>query len=116
VTGEESAVDIGGRPLTTGVAVLADRDEIRVEGVGRMFFSTEVLASVEPFPGSERTLFCPRCTLELVTGEPAVRCPQCRVWHHQRMDRECWTHTEACAMCSRPTALDQGFRWIPEES
>jgi hypothetical protein len=109
-------VHVGGRPLSLGLRVLADRDEIRVEGAGTVFFSTEVLPRVEPFPIRDRQLFCGRCKDPLVPEKPAVRCPDCGVWHHQCERRGCWTYAEKCAMCDRATALDQGFRWTPEDA
>jgi len=108
------SVHVNGARLLTGIRVLHDRDELRA-GDRRSFFSTESLAEVVAFPGGERPVFCPRCKLEIAPTSPAVRCPQCRVWHHQSEEFPCWTYGERCAMCDQPTALDAGFRWSPEE-
>ena len=108
------AVRVNGSRLDTGIRVLCDRDELRADG-GRTFFSSESLAMVVPFPGGAKTIFCPRCKLEIVPGSPAVRCPQCGVFHHQSDEFPCWTYAARCAMCDQPTALDAGFRWVPEE-
>jgi hypothetical protein len=113
-----SSVRVNGAPLDLGIRVLADRDELRVGGA-RVFFSTETRAAIEPYPGSERTVLCPRCKLQMMAGTPAVRCPKCHVWHHQSAEPDglpCWTYTEHCAAdCDQPTALDAGFRWTPED-
>ena len=111
------AVRVNGAPLDLGIRVLADRDELRV-GSARAFFSTETLAAIEAFPGSERPTLCPRCKLEIVAGTPAVRCTKCRVWHHESVadGLECWSYAATCAAdCDQPTALDTGLRWSPEE-
>jgi len=108
------AVRVNGSPLDTGIRALRDRDELLAGGV-RTFFSTEVLATVVPFPQSEKTTFCARCKLAITSGAPAVQCPQCGVWHHQSEELPCWTYAPRCAMCDQPTALDAGFRWMPEE-
>jgi hypothetical protein len=108
------AVRVHGSPLAAGIRVLRDRDELRVDG-GRTFFSAESLAAVMPFPGGAKATFCPRCKLEIVPGSPAVRCPQCGVFHHQSDEFPCWNYAAHCTMCDQPTALDAGFRWVPEE-
>lgn len=108
-------VRVNGLAVTGGIRVLTDRDEIAVGGAGTVFFSAESLARVEPFPGAERTLFCPRCKLPVEPGAPAVRCPACSVWHHQSEELPCWTYAAACALCPQPTDLAGGFRWTPEE-
>jgi len=80
-----------------------------------MFFSTELLAGVTPYPGSERPILCARCKAEIATASPAVRCPRCGAWHHQSDELPCWTYAERCSVCDQPTALDAGFAWTPEE-
>jgi hypothetical protein len=109
-------VMLNGLPLLTGFHLLRDRDELRLAGGARGFFSDETQAVLEPFPGADQALFCPRCSLEIESRQPAVRCPQCQIWHHQDEPNElpCWTHVENCTMCSHPTALESGFRWTPE--
>ncbi len=110
-----SNVRINGTPVAPlGIRVLMDRDEICVNGT-RLFFSTEKLARVEPFPGAHQPVSCPRCKQEIFKDTLAVQCPQCGVWHHQTDDLPCWTYSERCALCDQPTALDAGFRWTPEE-
>ena len=113
------AVRVNGVPLDLGIHVLRDRDELRV-GSTRAFFSAESLAAIEPFPGSVGPTLCPRCKLEVEAGKAAVRCPKCRVWHHQCPEEPdelgCWLYSEKCAAdCGQPTALDAGFRWTPED-
>lgn len=109
------AVRVNGSPVDTGILVLRDRDEI-CAGAQRLFFSTEQLAVVAPYPGAVRPAFCPRCKLEIESGSPAVACPRCRVWHHQSDDLlPCWTYSGRCALCDQVTALDADFQWTPEE-
>jgi hypothetical protein len=108
------AVRVNGDPLDAGIRVLRDRDELRAGG-SRTFFSAELLPAVVAFPGGERATFCPRCMLEIAPGSPAVRCPQCRIWHHQSDELPCWTYADRCTMCDQPTPLDAGFRWTPED-
>ena len=109
-----ASVRVNGDPLELGVRVLVDRDELRVPGTGTSFFSTETLAEPVPFPPVPRPVFCPRCKQQLEHGHVAVRCPQCRIWHHQSAELPCWTYSERCAMCSQETRLDAGYRWTPE--
>jgi hypothetical protein len=108
-----SGVALNGAPLHAGIRVLADRDEIRVDGLGRVFFSSERLARVELFPGADKRIDCPRCKQELTVGSPAVRCPSCGRWYHQSDEYPCWTYAAQC-LCGHPTALDAGFRWSPD--
>jgi len=106
------AVHVNGAPLDTGIRVLRDRDELRLDG-HRTFFSTETLAMVVPFPG-ERPTLCPRCKLQIIPGSPAVRCPRCGIWHHQSAEFPCWLYSSTCTNCDQPTAIDADFRWSPE--
>jgi hypothetical protein len=97
--------------------VLADRDAIALGDRQILFFSSEKLARVLPFPGKDDHTSCIRCKLPLESGTPAVRCPspECGFWHHQSDDQSCWTYTAACASCGHPTAFDAGFQWSPWE-
>jgi len=114
ISRDTAHVRVNGLPLVIGMKVLQDRDQIRVDGVGRMFFSTERLPHVEVFTGSEKAVFCPRCKSEILDGSRAVRCPQCEVWHHQSEELPCWTYSERCALCDQPTDLNASYRWTPE--
>jgi hypothetical protein len=110
------SVRVNGLPLTTGIHVLDDRDEICLGTPQPIYFSTEVPAAVEVFPGFARPVVCPRCTLEIAPGtQAAVRCPNCGVWHHQSEEYPCWTYSPRCALCGQATELGIGFRWSPEE-
>jgi hypothetical protein len=117
VAGRLHDVRVNGLPVATGVRVLADRDEIRVDGADARFFSTERQARAEPFPGSEEPVYCARCKDRLEMGQPAVRCPSCDVWYHQfekdGKRRPCWTYADTCALCPRSTDLDGGYSWSP---
>lgn len=115
IAGAGSGVSVNGLPLATGLRVVSDRDEIRIPDAGALYFSTESLARVEPFAGSDQTLFCPRCKLEIEKGAEAVRCPACGVWHHQTEELNCWTYSEVCALCAHATDLNSAFQWTPEE-
>lgn len=108
-------VRVNGEAVPTGLRLVEDRDEIRVgrEGV-RAYFSTELLACVEPLPGGDRELFCGRCKQAIAEGADSVRCPACGVWHHQDEELPCWLYAEACSLCDQPTVLDGQFRWTPE--
>jgi hypothetical protein len=101
--------------VENGLAVVRDRDEFFVAGGGSRFFSTETLARVEAFPGSAHPLFCPRCKQLVESQAPAVRCPQCRVWHHQAEELSCWTYAPTCGACPQLTDLAAGFQWTPLE-
>ena len=110
-----SYVRVNGRTPCAGLCALADRDEIRIGDGRQYYFSTESLAVVEPFPGSERPTFCGRCRQQIEPGAVAVRCPACKVWYNQSPEFPCWTYAKTCAFCNHPTALDSGFAWAPED-
>ena len=115
VASQKSGVRVNGRVPPAGLCVLAERDEIRIEGGPRYFFSRELLATVEEFPGSERAVFCGRCRQPIEVGTPSVCCPNCGIWFHQTAGLPCWTYAETCSFCGKPTSLDAGFSWVPEE-
>jgi hypothetical protein len=102
-----------GQRVTAGLRVLAHRDSLAFEGHESVFFSTEEAARVEPFAGAAK-LTCPRCRGAIEPGEYAVKCPGCGVVHHQTDERNCWTYSPTCALCSQPSALDTGLQWTPE--
>jgi hypothetical protein len=109
-------VRINGFPAVAGMRVLQDRDELRMASHEPLFFSSETLAHVEEFPGSERPIFCGRCRQPMEKGQLAVRCPnpQCGIWYHQTAALPCWTYTPTCAFCPQSTAPDAGYQWMPE--
>ena len=117
VTSADSDIRLNGTRLLLGIYKLGDRDEIGLPGTAPMYFSTEQLACVAPFPGSDRVIHCPRCKLPIDAGTPAVRCPACKVYHHQNpsADLPCWTHAGKCSCCPQPTALDAGYGWMPAD-
>jgi hypothetical protein len=120
IAGPTSRVLLNSSPLALGIAALADRDEIVVPGPApgderHLFFTSERPSNVESLPEGLNAA-CPRCRDTLEPGTPAVCCPACGVWHHQREDRPCWTYAETCAAClQQRTALDGGFHWTPAE-
>jgi hypothetical protein len=97
----------GRQPLS--LSLLHDRDEIAV-GNAKVYFTTESLPTVGPFPGSAETLFCARCKSALAAGALAVQCPGCHLWYHAYDDRPCWTYHTHC-VCGHPTHGD--FVWRP---
>lgn len=115
VASPDSRVRVNGRVTLAGICVLCDRDEVRTEAGAQYFFSTELLAEVEPFPAAERPIFCGRCRQLIVTATPSVRCPgaNCGIWYHQSGDLPCWTY-DKCMICGHSSALDAGFSWTPE--
>lgn len=107
-------VFVNGEPLVVGLALLRDRDEIRVDGAEPVYLSTERLARVEACERDDAPR-CPRCASPIARGELAVRCPGCGVLHHQRADRGCWSYAPKCALCDHASDLEAGLRWTPEE-
>jgi len=115
LAGRASDVRINGADLVLGIRALRDKDEVSVDG-HRLFFSTEQLACVTPFPGAEQPAFCPRCKQRLERADLAVKCPRCQAWHHQSEKFPCWTYDSTCALCQHQlTALDAGYSWTPED-
>ena len=113
-SGRETRVN--GLPLSLGIRILADRDEIRIEGAGTVFLSTERLARIEPLPEGGPPKHCPRCHLPIQVGTLAVQCPGCSLWYHQQGEYPCWAYKgQPCGRCASPTELDAGFRWTPED-
>jgi hypothetical protein len=110
-----SGISLNGLPFLAGVRTLLDRDELRVPALGALFFSTERLARVEPFPLEGHEVSCPRCRQPIAPGTPAVRCPGCEVWHHGSEELPCWSYAASCALCQQSTAADAGYHWTPEE-
>ena len=112
---ETSSVRVNGKPLLSGMSVLRDRDEILIGGQTRLYFSTEELAKIEPYPGGEGLVFCARCRQPIQPATPAVRCPACGHWCEQSETKPCWTYGPTCPLCDQATAFDAGLRWTPEE-
>jgi hypothetical protein len=116
LTPPTAPVAVNGHPSHAGLVALRDRDEIRLADGTRLFFSTQEIATVEPFTATSTNLRCPRCRRPFVATDLIVRCPGpgCGVIHHQTDDLPCWTYTDRCAVCPRSTALDAEQRWTPE--
>jgi hypothetical protein len=113
VSGANARVFVNGEPLALGVALLRDRDELRVGGRAAVYFSTERLACVEPCERDDAPR-CPRCAQAIERGQLSVRCPRCDVLHHQLTERPCWTYSSRCALCAQPSDLEAGLSWTPE--
>lgn len=113
LAGRGAGVRVNGLPLALGIRALVDKDEI-LAGGQRLFFSTEELARVVPFPGLAQPAFCPRCKQKIEPSDLAVCCPSCRAWSHQSEKFPCWTYDTTCALCQRQsTALDAGYNFDP---
>ncbi len=109
-----SDVRLNSCAVPAGLCVLADRDEIRI-GSEVTYFSTEMLAAIEEFPGGDRQVFCGRCRQLIESGSPSVRCPGCGIWYDESAELPCWTYSGKCTFCGNPTALNSGFSWTPED-
>jgi hypothetical protein len=114
LAGGDARLLLNGEPVVLGLAQLRHRDELRLDGGGPLYFSTERLAAVEAY-AREDAPRCPRCAQPIARGEPVVRCPACGVLHHELPGRNCWTYIERCALCPQATALDGELAWTPEE-
>jgi len=116
VAGPDAQLRVNGIPLSAlGMRVLADRDEISIAGGGSAFYSAEDLAEVVAFAGADRVMLCGRCRQKIESGSPAVKCPGCGTWYHEHSNLQCFTYHPTCAFCPKPTALDAGFSWVPED-
>jgi hypothetical protein len=110
VTRQESRVWINGRPVSGGLRVLADRDEIRVDG-HRFFFASRDPLAIEAYSGPD--ISCPRCSGMILSDSIAVRC-RCGAWFHQSAEQPCFTYGDSCPICSGPTRLEE-VPWDPSE-
>jgi hypothetical protein len=115
MTAAPGAVAINGQPVALGIRVLRDRDELLVRGTVRLYFSTESLPEVLPYPDLGRPATCPRCHNPITPGQASVKCPNCATYHHQLAERPCWTYSPGCGQCEFPTELTKGYRWTPAE-
>lgn len=107
-------VALNGVPLQSGIRVLTDQDEISLGAAGRMFFSTERLAAIQPCTSTHPDLRCARCRRPIPLQSDAVACPNCNVWHHQTERLPCWTYAPGCALCGHASELNGVYRWTPE--
>ncbi len=109
-------VHVNGLAVDTGIRVLSDRDSITWGSGPGAWLSLEETARVEPFPGADEELRCPRCRQVLVPGCDAIRCLACGSWHHHSPaeDLDCWNYAPMCAACPQPTATGTEAGWSPE--
>ena len=117
--GPETTVRLNGLRLQTGIRVLADRDEVKVDSNPPVFFSAETLAREETFEAGAadgKDIHCPRCKKLVEDGASVVRCPVCKVAYHygEEKERNCWCYAPTCT-CGHSTAMDAGFQWTPYE-
>lgn len=117
----DPAVRVNGEAIRLGIHLLADRDEIRLPGGVRAFFSTERLSQSEVMPDLGRQVTCPCCLLELLPGQQVRRCSRCGAFYHDMPDDPdrplpCYTVAPTCKSCRQPLpTLDGTFVWTPEE-
>lgn len=114
-TAPTAPVFLNGSHVRLGMHALRDHDQIRVGSCNRLFYTSERLARVEPFPGLAKTAKCPRCCGTIEKGQPSVKCPTCGTWYHQGGKLLCWTYDKTCLFDKQPTSLEAGFRWTPAE-
>jgi len=99
----------------SGLRVLRHRDAIRIGQAPALYFTTERLAQVETFPGSDEATHCPRCRSEILPNDAVVRCPGCQVAMHEMPaeKRGCWSYAPTCCVCGGPTDFSTGYQWHP---
>jgi len=107
---------VNGHKPPLGAHALADHDEIRFVDGRRLYFSTERLPEIRPFPGGGKEGCCGRCRNPLEQGVLVVCCPQCATFCHQMEKLPCWRYkdTTSCPVCDQSNDPDAGFRWTPE--
>jgi hypothetical protein len=113
LTSVDAKLRINSVPVAIGIATLRHRDQVCLDGGAPIYFSTERLARIEAYEGSDSPR-CPRCASPIQSGDLVVCCPGCDVLYHQRSDRECFSYSETCALCDQSSDLTAGFRWSPE--
>lgn len=111
-----AAALVNGRPVLLGISALKDKDELAVPGETPMYFSMEQRVQVEAYAG-EPGGTCLRCASSIEAGSPAVQCPGCQKWYHQRPDRLCFSYGDhpICVECGADAVVSDEFRWVPEE-
>lgn len=118
LTGAGARVLVNGRQLLLGIRLLRDRDEmLDADETGRgrrCYFCSQEPPRVEPLPAEYSPTRCPRCKQAVVAGTPAVRCPNCGLWHHQTDQLPCWDYAATCTCCPQTTDLNAGYPWTPE--
>jgi hypothetical protein len=111
-------VHVNGEPVAIGLRVLVDRDAIQLGGGACVFFTAERPAQIERLAASAERVTCARCGGEIADGAAIVRCPVCRLVHHQTDEMPCWTGYAdepfaTCTQCESPAVLDGRLRWTP---
>lgn len=116
VWSHDRAVRVNGLRSSTGIRVVSDRDEIKIDSMPAVFFSGESQPRVESFAGAESEMFCPRCKNKIEPNTPVVRCTVCSLVYHENIEEErnCWSYAPCCG-CGTPTEVNGDFRWTPEE-
>jgi hypothetical protein len=108
---------LNGYATPARIAVLADRDELRIGGE-TVFVSYEREARIERYQRDDSP-HCPRCHTGVERGHLAVACPgpACGVVYHQDAGEglPCWLWEEHCALCQQPTPLDAGLTFDPSD-
>ncbi len=132
LTSPDSSVSLmrEGIDSPAGIRVLKDKAVIRIGLSGNLFFSEEVLAAIETFPGMDRQMTCPRCKQAIGPQTPAVRCPSCGTWYHQTDTLPCYSlpvreekpgdrgakkAPPQCVICGRISVLNGEYTVTPPE-
>ncbi len=124
--GGPAGLRVNGERVLGGARILEDRDEIRL-GELRLFLSSEGVAFEERYVASDRSVACPRCTVEIENDALVVRCPRCGLYHHHvstpgaesaddpDAEDSCWWNDSVCAGCrEQSTRLGHDGRWSPD--
>lgn len=115
---------VNGEPLTAGIRILRDRDEILCADGSRLWFSAESVAEVSLFDdgrdhaddgGSTSPVLCPRCRGAIEHGDEVVACPSCGLFYHWLESRRCYNFHRECVGCEGATVDvgDPAFAWTP---
>ena len=128
---DASVLHNGTALASTGMVALSRKDEIFItseNGVGRYYFSDEVIPEPEAIPPDlSEDACCPRCQTSLhalsptaaglkddddlrVSRKPLIRCGGCGSLYHSH---GCYDYESTCLICLAPTT---GHKlWTPEE-
>jgi hypothetical protein len=111
----DDGVRVNGDAVLLGTRLLRDRDEISLADGAVVWFSTESLPHIEPFPVSMPRTLCARSRIVLTEGMPCVRCTGCGLWFAQTDEYPAWTYAPTCIGCPAPTDLNADYRWRPDD-
>ena len=109
-SGGECVVLARGDVLVNGCSslpfqVLADRDELRIDG-NLYYFSTQSPVEVITFVKGEKDIRCARCSVSLRDEDAVVYCSVCKAAYHA----DCFDYAPECSFCRTSTG---GISWTP---